>query len=74
MNNSYFIFDFLSLSLPIAVALPFTPVDDDPTNYNVVWSVLEDVFAVYRTDFFSFNRITQEDYDNKIVKLDFRVK
>lgn len=74
MNNSFFILDFLSLPLAIAVALPFTPNDDNLTDYNSIWSVLEGVFSVYRTDLFLCYRITQEDYDNRIVKLDFRAK
>lgn len=73
MNNSYFLFYFKTMSLPIAVALPFTPTDD-PTNYNAFWDVVEETFCLFRADLSSFARIDKNDYDYRIIKLDFRVK
>lgn len=74
MNNSYFLFCFSSMPLPIAVAFPFTPSDEDPTNYDAFWEVVEETFCLFRSDLSSFIRINKNDYDYRIIKLDFRVK
>lgn len=74
VNSSFFLFHFSSLSLPIAVALPFTPFDEDPTSYNAFWEVVEEVFCLFRSDLSSFSRIDKQDFDYRLIKLDFRVK
>lgn len=74
MSTSYFRFVFSDLPLSVTVALPFEVKDDDLGFYNIMWGVIEYNFRTSRSNLIAFTHITEDDFENCLLKVDFRDK
>lgn len=71
--NTYFRFIFSDLPLSISFAVPFEVHDGNFEFYKVMWDVIEEFFKTSRSNLISFNYITENEFDNSFIKIDFRV-
>lgn len=74
LMNTYFRFVFSDLPLSIAFAVPFEVQDGYIQFYKIMWEIIEDFFKTSRSNLISFSRITENDFNKYLIKVDFRIK
>lgn len=74
MDYSYFKFFFSDICFSVAVALPFLEYKIDTDTYKHMWKTIENNFRTKRSSLLSFDRITEDEFERNLIKLDFRYK
>lgn len=74
METSFFKLIFSDLPLSVAVAFPFIARDGNPTTYAAMWTTIERNFRTKRSNLIAFYHIGSNEFEQNVLKLDFRAK